>query len=57
MGICQQVIGDRDHLLPVDRGGSGIVATQLGSELARLGHRIHFVSYEPLSVSTGSSAT
>jgi len=28
-------------------GGSGIVASQLGSELARLGHKIHFVSYEP----------
>jgi hypothetical protein len=25
-------------------GGSGIVASQLGSELARLGHRIHFIS-------------
>ncbi len=28
-------------------GGSGIVASQLGSELARLGHRVHFISYEP----------
>jgi N-acetyl-alpha-D-glucosaminyl L-malate synthase BshA len=28
-------------------GGSGIVASQLGSELARLGHRIHFISYDP----------
>src|ERR1700735_1032526 len=28
-------------------GGSGIVASQLGSELARLGHHIHFISYEP----------
>jgi len=28
-------------------GGSGIVASQLGSELARLGHRLHFISYEP----------
>jgi N-acetyl-alpha-D-glucosaminyl L-malate synthase BshA len=28
-------------------GGSGIVASQLGSELARLGHQIHFISYEP----------
>ena len=28
-------------------GGSGIVASQLGSELAKLGHRIHFISYEP----------
>src|SRR5580658_8318058 len=27
--------------------GSGIVASQLGSELAKLGHRIHFISYEP----------
>ncbi|MCC6323174.1 N-acetyl-alpha-D-glucosaminyl L-malate synthase BshA [Candidatus Nomurabacteria bacterium] len=28
-------------------GGSGIVATGLGSELARLGHQVHFISYEP----------
>lgn len=28
-------------------GGSGIVASQLGSELARLGHTVHFISYEP----------
>ncbi len=28
-------------------GGSGIVASQLGSELARLGHQVHFISYEP----------
>jgi L-malate glycosyltransferase len=28
-------------------GGSGIVASQLGSELALLGHRVHFISYEP----------
>jgi L-malate glycosyltransferase len=28
-------------------GGSGIVASQLGSELAALGHRVHFISYEP----------
>lgn len=27
------------------QGGSGIVATELGLELARLGHRIHFISY------------
>ncbi len=27
-------------------GGSGIVATGLGSELARLGHDVHFISYE-----------
>ncbi len=27
-------------------GGSGIVATQLGLELARRGHRVHFISYE-----------
>ena len=26
-------------------GGSGIVATQLGSELAKLGHKVHFISY------------
>src|SRR5579863_10187339 len=28
-------------------GGSGIVASQLGSELAMLGHKIHFISYDP----------
>jgi L-malate glycosyltransferase len=28
-------------------GGSGIVASQLGSELANLGHQVHFISYEP----------
>lgn len=28
-------------------GGSGIVASQLGSELARAGHQVHFISYEP----------
>lgn len=27
-------------------GGSGIVATQIGSELADLGHKVHFISYE-----------
>lgn len=28
-------------------GGSGIVASQLGCELARQGHQVHFISYEP----------
>src|SRR5579863_7368853 len=28
-------------------GGSGIVASQLGAELAMAGHKIHFISYEP----------
>lgn len=28
-------------------GGSGVVASQLGSELAHLGHRVHFISYDP----------
>lgn len=28
-------------------GGSGVVATELGAELARRGHEVHFVSYEP----------
>jgi N-acetyl-alpha-D-glucosaminyl L-malate synthase BshA len=28
-------------------GGSGIVASQLGSELALLGHEVHFISYDP----------
>lgn len=27
-------------------GGSGIVATELGQELARRGHRVHFICYE-----------
>ncbi len=27
-------------------GGSGIVATNLGLELAKLGHKVHFISYE-----------
>lgn len=27
-------------------GGSGIVATNLGNELANLGHKVHFISYE-----------
>lgn len=27
-------------------GGSGVVATELGNELARLGHEVHFISYE-----------
>ncbi len=32
-------------------GGSGIVATQLGTELARLGHTVHFISYaEPFKL-------
>jgi N-acetyl-alpha-D-glucosaminyl L-malate synthase BshA len=28
-------------------GGSGVVATELGTELARRGHEVHFISYEP----------
>ncbi len=28
-------------------GGSGIVATELGKELAERGHEIHFISYAP----------
>jgi N-acetyl-alpha-D-glucosaminyl L-malate synthase BshA len=28
-------------------GGSGIVASQLGAELAQAGHKVHFISYEP----------
>ncbi|HEY2083197.1 MAG TPA: N-acetyl-alpha-D-glucosaminyl L-malate synthase BshA, partial [Verrucomicrobiae bacterium] len=27
-------------------GGSGILATALGEELARCGHEVHFISYE-----------
>ncbi len=26
-------------------GGSGVVATELGLELAQLGHEVHFISY------------
>ena len=26
-------------------GGSGVVATELGIELAKLGHDVHFISY------------
>ncbi|MFP4529012.1 MAG: N-acetyl-alpha-D-glucosaminyl L-malate synthase BshA, partial [Candidatus Kapaibacterium sp.] len=26
-------------------GGSGIVATELGIEMARRGHEVHFISY------------
>ncbi|HEX9639154.1 MAG TPA: N-acetyl-alpha-D-glucosaminyl L-malate synthase BshA [Acidobacteriota bacterium] len=26
-------------------GGSGVIATELGTELARRGHRVHFISY------------
>ncbi len=28
-------------------GGSGVVATQLGQALALLGHKVHFISYDP----------
>jgi len=28
-------------------GGSGVVATELGKELALLGHTVHFISYQP----------
>lgn len=28
-------------------GGSGVVATELGIELAQLGHEIHFITYSP----------
>lgn len=27
-------------------GGSGVIATELGKELARRGHRVHFISYD-----------
>lgn len=36
-------------------GGSGILATSLGDELAARGHDIHFISYErPFRISSGS---
>lgn len=28
-------------------GGSGVVATELGHELAKRGHQVHFITYEP----------
>ena len=28
-------------------GGSGVVATELGIELAARGHEVHFISYAP----------
>ena len=28
-------------------GGSGILASELGEELAQRGHEVHFISYEP----------
>src|SRR6267154_241803 len=28
-------------------GGSGILASELGEELAKRGHEVHFISYEP----------
>lgn len=35
-------------------GGSGIVATELGRELAERGHEIHFISYaQPIRLDTG----
>src|SRR6187551_1693790 len=35
-------------------GGSGIVATELGLELARRGHEIHFISYaHPIRLDAG----
>lgn len=36
-------------------GGSGIVATLLGTELAKLGHKVHFISYEePFALDTNN---
>ena len=28
-------------------GGSGVLATELGHELAKAGHQVHFITYEP----------
>ena len=30
-------------------GGSGVVATELGHELARRGHDVHFITYATVS--------
>ena len=35
-------------------GGSGVVATELGIELAARGHEIHFISYAPPVRLTGA---
>src|ERR671937_2982352 len=36
-------------------GGSGIVATELGVELAQRGHEVHFISYsQPIRLNTPS---
>ena len=36
-------------------GGSGIVATLLGTELASMGHKVHFISYEePFALDTNN---
>jgi hypothetical protein len=36
-------------------GGSGVVATEMGKELAALGHEIHFISYAmPIKLNTTS---
>jgi L-malate glycosyltransferase len=37
-------------------GGSGVVATELGLELAQRGHEIHFISYAPPIRLTGTNA-
>jgi len=37
-------------------GGSGVVATELGLELALRGHEIHFISYAPPIRLTGTNA-
>jgi hypothetical protein len=35
-------------------GGSGVVATEVGRELARLGHKVHFISsHMPFRLMTG----
>jgi N-acetyl-alpha-D-glucosaminyl L-malate synthase BshA len=37
-------------------GGSGVVATELGLELAQRGHEVHFISYAPPIRLTGTNA-
>ena len=38
-------------------GGSGVVASMLGEELARRGHEVHFISYErPFRLPPGCTA-
>src|SRR5256885_9114986 len=51
--VSKRSPGDRTSLMRIGitcyptYGGSGVVATELGQELAARGHDIHFISYAP----------